>query len=161
MLRWASSSQCLTFFLLLSLAGKQLAVCTLLMSFLPPVPLRAHACLAGSDSYRDPAPAAGPSVGAAGLQPHPLSHLLLVPVLPLLHAYRGQRWEQRHCQRVSVRGAEHVSLHPERPATLPIGPRPTGTGQPRRQEGEQRGHLPDWGGQWVGGFILPCEQLTG
>lgn len=115
---------------------------------------RAHACVARSDSCRDPAPAAGPSVGAAGLQPNPLSHLLLVPVLPLLHANRGQRREQRHCQRVPVRGSQHLSLHPERPATLPLGPRPAGTGQPRRQEGEQRGYLPDWGRQWVGRFIF-------
>lgn len=119
--------------------------------------LRAHACLAGTDSYRNPATAAGPPVGAPGLQPHPLSHLLLVPVLPLLHANWGQRREQRHRPRVPVRGTQHVSLHVERPPAVPLGSRPAGSGQPWREEGEQRGHLPDRRRQWVGACFYPVE----
>lgn len=106
-------------------------------------PFRAHACPAWPDSNRYPAATACPSVGATGLQPHPLSHLLLVPVLPLLHANRGQQWEQRHRQRVPVCGSQHVSLHAKGPAAFPFGPHPAGVVQPRRQEGEPRGHLPD------------------
>lgn len=128
---------------------------SLIPAFIPS--LRAHACLAWPDSVRDPATAAGPSVGATRLQPHPLSHVHLVPVLPLLHANRGQRRKQRYCQRVPVCGTQHVSLHPEGPAAVPFGPRPASSGQSRRQEGEQRGYLPDGGRQWVGGSILAAK----
>lgn len=101
-------------------------VSPVLLSF----PFRARACLAGSDGHGDPAAPAVSPVGAAGLQPHPLPHLLPVPVLPLLHADGRQRREQRHGPRVSVSGPQHVALHAEGPAAVPLHPSAAGVGQP-------------------------------
>lgn len=131
-----------------------------LFNFLLLTTFRAHACLAWSDSHRDPAPAADPPVGATGIQPHPLSHLHLVAVLPLLNANRGQWRKQRDRQGMPVCGSQHFSLYPERPATLSCGTRSAGARQPRGQEGEQRGHLSDWRRQWVGSFIFALWMLA-
>lgn len=120
---------------------------TLSVTSLLPVPVRAHACLAGPHSHRDPATSFGPSVGAAGLQPDTLPHVHAVPLLSLLHADREQRGQQCHCKGVPVGGPQHLPLHPQGPATLPGGPCEAGTGQPRGQEGEPGGHISDGGGQ--------------
>lgn len=108
---------------------------------------RAHACLARPHRHRDPASPAGPPVGAPWLQPDPLPHLLPLPLLPLLHANRGQWREQRHRQRVPVVGSQHVPLHSAGPPAFSGCAREAGAGQSGGQEGEQRGHFPDRGGQ--------------
>lgn len=109
---------------------------------------RAHASTSRPHCVRDPVTPVGATVGAPGLQPDTMSHVLAVSMLPLLH--RNREWshhQQRHCARVSVSRKEHVALHVARPATISSYKRTACAVQPRGQEREQRGHVPNRRGQ--------------
>lgn len=125
--------------------------------FSPPssifLPHRADASTAGPHGHGYPVQAVVPAVGELGVQPDTLPHLLSVPVLPLHHSGR-RRGPQHHRARVPGSGAQRLALHAAWSATLPRHPCPSVTGQPRGEEGGQRGHLPDRGGQWVSGGKL-------
>lgn len=108
--------------------------------------LRANASAARPRRFRYPVQATFPAVGEFGIQPDTLPYILGIPVLPLHHGRRRRR-PQHHSAWVLGSGAQCLTLHTSWSAAVSQCSRTSVAGEPRGEEGEQRGHFSDWGGQ--------------